>query len=163
MLIDWSPWSFGCSEGSISTTVGLQKKLLHFKYSNADLPYTCVFRKNEFFFFLGKLQIYLSKYIPFWVLPVYPRRAVIIPIWVIEIYMHVLIMHASIKIWMKHQPHNCWLFGFTLCSSMDIIFNKMIHTHLQSIQNPVISSHFSGARNEHHELSIPSVNNICLV
>lgn len=85
------------------------------------------------------------------------------PIWVIEIYMHVLIMHASIKIWMKHQPHNCWLFGFTLCSSMDIIFNKMIHTHLQSIQNPVISSHFSGARNEDHELSIPSVTNICLV
>lgn len=77
MFIDWSPWSFGCSEGSISATVGLQKKLLHFKYSNADLPYTCVFRKNEFFFFLGKLQIYLSKYIPFWVLPVYPRRAVI--------------------------------------------------------------------------------------
>lgn len=39
----------------------------------------------------------------------------------------------------------------------------MIHTHLQSIQNPVFSSHFSGARNEDHELSIPSVTNICLV
>lgn len=79
MFIDWSPWSFGCSEGSISATVGLQKKLLHFKYSNADLPYTCVFRKNEFFYFLGKLQIYLSKYIPFWVITSISQTGCYIP------------------------------------------------------------------------------------